>query len=85
MRLESDRLGIVIDQTKKSLPTPKVRGFFSAKSNIHIPPEVVDLSIRSCPDRIVSCEDPGKGISRISTGCGGVSTCSDSLAAHENA
>jgi putative nucleotidyltransferase with HDIG domain len=60
VRLESDRLGIVVDQTEKSLLTPKVRVFFSAKSNTHIPPEVVDLSIRSCLDRIVSREDPGK-------------------------
>ncbi len=60
VRLESGRLGIVVDQTEKSLLTPKVRVFFSVRSNAHIPPEVVDLSVRASPDKIVSREDPGK-------------------------
>jgi putative nucleotidyltransferase with HDIG domain len=60
VRLESGRLGIVVDQTEKSLLTPKVRVFFSVKANAHIPPEVVDLSVRNAPDKIVSREDPAK-------------------------
>jgi putative nucleotidyltransferase with HDIG domain len=60
VRLESGRLGIVVDQTEKSLLSPKVRVFFSAKANAHIAPEVVDLSVRNAPDKIVSREDPGK-------------------------
>lgn len=60
VRLESGRLGIVVDQTEKSLLTPKVRVFFSAKANAHIAPEVVDLSVRNAPDKIVSREDPAK-------------------------
>ena len=60
VRLESGRLGIVVDQTEKSLLTPKVRVFFSTRSNTHIQPEVVDLSVRAGMDKIVSREDPGK-------------------------
>jgi putative nucleotidyltransferase with HDIG domain len=60
VRLESGRLGIVVDQTEKALLTPKVRVFFSVKANAHIPPEVVDLSAHNAPDKIVSREDPAK-------------------------
>ncbi|MBS3935568.1 MAG: HD-GYP domain-containing protein [Sulfuritalea sp.] len=60
VRLESGRLGIVVDQTERSLLSPKVRVFFSVKSNAHIPPEVVDLSIRAGTEKIVSREDPAK-------------------------
>jgi len=60
VRLESGKLGIVVDQTEKSLLTPKVRVFFSVRSNTHIPPEVVDLSRPGCPDKLTGREDPGK-------------------------
>lgn len=60
VRLDSGRLGIVVDQTEQSLLTPKVRVFFSVKANMHIPPEVVDLSQRGSTDKIVSREDPAK-------------------------
>jgi putative nucleotidyltransferase with HDIG domain len=60
VRLESGRIGVVVDQTEHSLLVPKVRVFFSARSNTHIPPEVVDLSARNAPDKIVSREDPAK-------------------------
>ena len=60
VRLYSGRLGTVIDQTEKSLLTPKVRIFFSIKSNLHVPPEIIDLSLRSTNDKIVSYEDPAK-------------------------
>lgn len=60
VRLHSGRLGIVVDQTEKSLLTPKVRVFFSTKSNLHLPPEIVDLSIFGAHDKIVSAENPAK-------------------------
>jgi len=56
--LQSGRLGVVVDQTDKSLTTPSVKVFFSTRSNMRIVPEVVDLS-RS-PDKIVGREDPAK-------------------------
>ena len=57
VRLKSGRLAIVVDQTEKSLLTPKVKVFFSTKSNGPIKMEVIDLS-RS-QDDIESLEDVG--------------------------
>jgi len=58
--LESDRLGVIIEQTEKSLLTPKVKVFFSIKSNSRIVPEILDLSKPACKDKIASHEDPAK-------------------------
>lgn len=60
VRLESGRIGVVIDQTEKSLLTPKVKVFYSTKSNLRIPPEILDLSSAIVRDKIVSREDPDK-------------------------
>ncbi len=60
VKLESGRIGVVIDQTEKSLLTPKVKVFFSTKSKLRIPPEVLDLSSAIARDKIVSREDPEK-------------------------
>ncbi len=60
VKLESNRLGVIIEQTEKSLLMPVVKVFFSIKSNARIPPEILDLSKPSCKDKIVSHEDPVK-------------------------
>ncbi|HMV18694.1 MAG TPA: HD-GYP domain-containing protein [Zoogloea sp.] len=63
VRLESGRLGVVIDQNEGALLTPRVRVFFSTRSNAHIPPEIVDLGRKpghGGGDRIVSAEAPDK-------------------------
>ncbi len=60
VRLESERLGVVIEQTEKSLLTPKVKVFFSIKSNGRISPQVLDLSKHASKDKIISHEDPEK-------------------------
>ena len=63
VRLESGRLGVVVDQNEGALLTPRVRVFFSTRSNAHIPPEVVDLGRKlghGGGDRIVSAEAPDK-------------------------
>ena len=60
VRLSSGRLGVVLDQSAKSLLTPQVKVFFSTKSQIYIPPEMVDLSRPGCPEKIVGKEDPAK-------------------------
>jgi HD-GYP domain-containing protein (c-di-GMP phosphodiesterase class II) len=60
VRLKSGRLGVVVDQTEKSLLTPKVKVFFSTKSDQRIPPEVIDLSGPAARDKIVSIEESAK-------------------------
>jgi putative nucleotidyltransferase with HDIG domain len=60
VRLASNRLGVVIDQSESSLLTPVLTVFFSLKTNCRIIPEQLDLSKPSCNDKIVSHEDPGK-------------------------
>lgn len=61
--LESGRLGVVVEQNETQLLKPKVRVFFSNRSNTYIKPEVVDLSRsmgRGGADSIVRHEDPAK-------------------------
>ena len=63
VRLESGRLGVVTEQNESSLLTPRVRTFFSTRSNGYIKPEVVDLGRKlgsGGGDRIVSAETPDK-------------------------
>lgn len=58
--LSSGRLGVVVEQTTKSLTTPCVKVFFSTKSNMRITPVVVDLSRVTNGEKIASREDPAK-------------------------
>lgn len=60
VRLESDYLGVIVDQTQESLLKPVLMVFFSIKSNCRIQPELRDLSKPTCKDKIVSHEDPAK-------------------------
>lgn len=60
VKLTSGRLGVVVEQTGKSLTTPMVKVFFSTKSNMRIVPELVDLSHAQATEKIVSREDPAK-------------------------
>ncbi|MDF2399467.1 DUF3391 domain-containing protein [Pseudomonas sp. 3MA1] len=58
VRLESGRLGVVIEQNPKSLLTPKVRVFFSTRSNLPLEQSVVDLAKVQGQDRILAREAP---------------------------
>lgn len=60
VRLNSGRLGVVVEQTAKSLTTPCVKVFFSTKSNLRILPEVIDLSLSNVRDKITHREDPAQ-------------------------
>lgn len=60
VRLTSGRLGVVIEQSETSLLTPRVRVFFSTKSNTHLTPVVVDLGLPGEREQIVKSEDPAQ-------------------------
>lgn len=56
VRLESGRLGVVLEQHEKSLLTPRVKVFFSARSRLPIPQEVIDLAKLVGHDKIIARE-----------------------------
>jgi putative nucleotidyltransferase with HDIG domain len=58
VRLESGRLGIVMDQHATSLLTPRVKVFFMAKSKTPIPQQVIDLAKLVGREKIVGREAP---------------------------
>ncbi|MCH2241920.1 MAG: HD-GYP domain-containing protein [Aquabacterium sp.] len=58
VKLESGRLGVVVEQNAGSLLEPLVRVFWSTRSNEPIPRQFVDLSVAGAKDRIVSREKP---------------------------
>ena len=60
VRLASGRLAVVTEPGARSLVTPKVKVFFSTRSDLRIPPETIDLGSRGCTDRIAAREDPAK-------------------------
>jgi HD-GYP domain-containing protein (c-di-GMP phosphodiesterase class II) len=57
VKLSSGRLAVVLEQSDKSLLTPRVKVFFSTKSQAYIQPEVIDLSRPGTSLKIVSRED----------------------------
>lgn len=60
VRLGSGRLGVVVEQTGKSLTMPCVKVFFSTNSNMRILPQVIDLSLPGTIEKIVGREDPAQ-------------------------
>src|SRR5574343_1470208 len=58
VRLESNRMGVVIEQNEGKLLEPVVRVFYHAVKQHYVPPEIVDLS--KVPDRIASFENYDK-------------------------
>ncbi|CAN7284456.1 HD-GYP domain-containing protein [Acidovorax sp. Leaf78] len=60
VRLTSGRIGVVTEQAPAALTTPIVKVFFSTKSDLRIPPELVDLAAPGCTEKIVAREDPDK-------------------------
>ena len=57
VKLRSGRLAVVLEQSEKSLLTPRIKVFFSTKSQTYIVPEVLDLSHPSVTEKIVGRED----------------------------
>ena len=58
VRLESGRLGVVVEQSDSSLLQPKVKVFFSAKTRAPIIQETLDLADARTKDRIIGREAP---------------------------
>ncbi|MDP4074340.1 HD-GYP domain-containing protein [Acidovorax sp. A1169] len=58
VRLTSGRIGVVTEQGQQSLTSPKVKVFFSTKSDMRIPPVTIDLAEPQCTEKIVAREDP---------------------------
>jgi putative nucleotidyltransferase with HDIG domain len=56
VKLESGKLAVVMEQSRKSLTAPIVKVFFSTKAGCHLMPEIVDLSRPQCTDRITGRE-----------------------------
>jgi len=59
VRLASGRLAVVVEQSE-SLLTPRIKVFFSTKSQTYIPPEVIDLGRPGVSEKIVAREDAEK-------------------------
>lgn len=56
VRMRSGRLGVVVEQGERSLVSPKVKLFFSTRSNMPIAVELLDLASPGCSDAIAGRE-----------------------------
>jgi putative nucleotidyltransferase with HDIG domain len=60
VRLHSGRLGVIVEQNPQSLTRPLLKVFFSTRTNMPIPVQLLDLSKSGQTDTIVNREDPQK-------------------------
>jgi putative nucleotidyltransferase with HDIG domain len=60
VRMESGKLGVVVEQNRHKLTLPKVKLFFSTKTNLPFAPVLLDLADRHANDKIVAREPKEK-------------------------
>ncbi len=66
VKLGSGRLAVVVEQSEKSLLAPRVKAFFSTRSQTYIVPELIDLSRPAVTEKIVGREDAAQwGITNL--------------------
>jgi HD-GYP domain-containing protein (c-di-GMP phosphodiesterase class II) len=58
VRLNTGRIGVVMEQSGGSLLAPRIKVFFSIKKDERIEPELIDLSAEGCKEKIAGREDP---------------------------
>ncbi|SDP67571.1 HDIG domain-containing protein [Rhodoferax sp. OV413] len=58
VRLSSGRIGVVTAQNPRALLKPVVKVFFSTKSDMRIPPVLINLALPECKEKITNREDP---------------------------
>lgn len=57
VRLDSGRLGVVLEQHEEKMMQPRVRVFFHAEHKRYLPPEIIDLAWPGCKDKISGHEE----------------------------
>ncbi len=57
VRLESGRLGVVLEQHPEHMMQPKLRVIYHAEKKYYLPPELLDLTWPGCQDRITGHEE----------------------------
>jgi putative nucleotidyltransferase with HDIG domain len=58
VRTKSDKLAVVIEQNEGAMLNPRIRVFFSARSNAPIAQQVLDLASPACREEIAGVENP---------------------------
>jgi HD-GYP domain-containing protein (c-di-GMP phosphodiesterase class II) len=60
VRMASGRLAVVMEQNPQALVSPRVKVFFSTRSQLPVAVEVIDLAASGCTDRIEGRESNAK-------------------------
>jgi putative nucleotidyltransferase with HDIG domain len=56
VRLASGRLAVVVEQNQSKITAPRVKVFFSTRTNVQVKPLLLDLAQSGCTDKIIGRE-----------------------------